>query len=102
MQRANDHQRIIAAHGVLLSDERLPFVNLDLRTMKTVEGRVLVHGEEESARGFGGSYLLLEGTDARVHYVQYTPEIEGARSRGQLKTNSFIRLRRLFVDGKPL
>ena len=69
MQRVNDHQRTIAAHGALLSDERLPFVRLDLRTMKSVEGRVLVHGEEESGANIGGSYLLLEGTDARVDYV---------------------------------
>ncbi len=102
MQRVNDHQRTIAAHGALLSDERLPFVRLDLRTMKSVEGRVLVHGEEESGPNIGSSYLLLEGTDARVHYVPYTPEIEDARGRGQLRANSFVRLRRLFVEGKPL
>ena len=83
-------------------DERLPFVNLDWRTLKTIEGRVLVHGEEENGSNRGGNYLLLEGTDARVHYVPYTSEIDDARSRGQLKPNSFARLRRLFVDGKPL
>ena len=102
MQRVNDHQRTIAAHGALLSDERLPFVRLDLRTMKSVEGRVLVHGEEESGANIGGSYLLLEGTDARVHYVPYTPEIEDARGWGQLGANPFVRLRRLFVEGKRL
>jgi len=101
MQRMNDHQRTIAAHGVLLSDARLPFVRLDLRTMKSVEGRVLAHGEEESGPNIGGSYLLLEGTDARVHYVPYTPEIEDARGRGQLRANSFVRLRQLFIEGKP-
>ncbi len=102
MQRANDHQRTIAAHGVLLSDPRLPFVKLDLRRTQTVEGRVLVHGEEEGGQGGSTSYFLVEGTDARVHYVPYTAEIESVRSRGQLTTNSFVRLRRLFVDGKPI
>lgn len=102
MQRVNDHQRTIAASGVFLSDARLPFVRLDLRTMKSVEGRVLVHGEEESGPNIGGNYLLLEGTDARVHYVSYTPEIEDARGRGELPANSFVRLRRLFIEGKPL
>jgi hypothetical protein len=26
---------------------------------------------------------MLEGTDARVLYIYYTPEMEAARSRGQ-------------------
>jgi hypothetical protein len=58
----------------------------------------LVHGEEESS---GRSYLMLEGTDARVHYVYYTLEMEAARNRGGLRTNSFIRLRKSFTDGRP-
>jgi type IV secretory pathway VirD2 relaxase len=99
MQRANDHQRILAAHGVLLSDERLPIVVLDWRQMDAVEGRILVHGQEEYS---GRNYLLLEGTDAKVHFVQYSPEMEQARHEGGLRTNSFVRLQRLFVDGQPL
>jgi len=98
MQRANDRQKMLTAHGVLLSDVRLPVVMLDLKKVNSVEGRVLVHGEEENGRDAGSRYLLLEGTDARVHYVPYTPEIENARNRGSLRKNSFIRLRKLFVD----
>ena len=45
---------------------------------------------------------MLEGTDARIHHIYYTPEMEEARNRGRLKTNSFIRLRKLFVDGEPV
>jgi hypothetical protein len=44
---------------------------------------------------------MLEGTDARVHYVYQTPEMEAARNRGGLRTNSFVRLRKLFTDGRP-
>jgi hypothetical protein len=55
---------------------------LDVRSLTTLEGRILVHGEEEFS---GCSYLMLEGTDARVHYVYYTPEIEAARNRGAYK-----------------
>ena len=50
----------------------------------SVEGRVLVHGQDDQN---GRSYLMLEGTDARVHFINYTPEIEEARSRGELRTN---------------
>jgi hypothetical protein len=37
-----------------------------------------------------------------VYYVPYRPEIEDARNQGALRTNSFVRLRKLFVDGRPL
>jgi hypothetical protein len=44
---------------------------------------------------------MLEGTDARVHYVYYTPEIEAARNRGELRTNSFVQLRKSTAEGRP-
>ena len=102
MQRSADRQKMLAAHGVLMSDERLPLVMLDLRALTTLEGRVLVHGEEDTGRQAGRSYLMLEGTDGRVHYVYYTPEMEAARGRGGLRTNSFVRLRKQFSDGRPV
>jgi type IV secretory pathway VirD2 relaxase len=97
MQRSADRQKTLAAHGALMSDERLPVVVTDLRDLTTLEGRILVHGEEESS---GRTYLMLEGTDARVHYLYYTPEMEVARHRGSLRTNSFIRLRKLNTQGR--
>ena len=73
MQRVADRQKMLATHGVLMSDERLPIEILDRRKLTSVEGRVLVHGEDENS---GRSYLMLEGTNAKVHFVYYTPEIE--------------------------
>jgi type IV secretory pathway VirD2 relaxase len=98
MQRSADRQKTLAAHGALMSHERLQVVVTDLRDLTTLEGRILVHGEEESS---GRTYLMLEGTDARVHYLYYTPEMEAARHRGSLRTNSFIRLRKLDTQGRP-
>jgi hypothetical protein len=46
--------------------------------------------------------MLLEGTDARVQLLYYTPEMEDARSEGELRVNNFVRLRRQFVNGQPL
>jgi type IV secretory pathway VirD2 relaxase len=92
MQRTADRQRTLAAHGALMSDERLPIEVLDVKQVNSVEGRVLVHGQDEQT---GRNYLMLEGTDAKVHYIQYTAEMEEARSRGELRINSFVRLRRL-------
>ena len=99
MQRVADRQKMLAKHGALLSDERLPVEVLDFRKLKTVEGRVLVHGEDEQN---GRAYMLLEGVDAKVHLIHHTNEISDARSRGQLRPNAFVRLRRLFENGRPL
>jgi type IV secretory pathway VirD2 relaxase len=99
MQRTTDRQRTLAAHGISMSDDRLPIDVLDVRTFTAVEGRILVHGQDEQA---GRSYLMLDGTDAKVHFIQYTSEMELLRADGELRTNSFLRLRRLAVDGEPV
>ena len=62
---------------------------------------MLAHGEEELGKGAGRHYLLLEGTDAQVHLIYYTPEMEEARSRGKLRANSFVRLLKQFENGLP-
>ncbi|MDQ2843220.1 MAG: hypothetical protein M3Y72_19715 [Acidobacteriota bacterium] len=99
MQLAADRQKVLASKGVLLSDERLRLNVLDFRRTPEVQGRVLVHGEEEQTNGAGRHYLLLEGTDAQVHLIFYTPSMEDARSRGKLKPNSFVRLQERFPAG---
>jgi type IV secretory pathway VirD2 relaxase len=92
MQQTADRQRTLAAHGALMSDERLPVEVLDPASMTAVEGRVLVHGQDENS---GRNYLMLEATNAKVYFVHYTREMEEARSRGELRTNSFVRLNKL-------
>jgi len=93
---------MLAAHGAVLSDERLQTAVLDWRKMRIVEGRVLVHGEDELGSGTGRHYFLLEGIDARVHMVYYTADLEHARAQGKLAPNSFVRLRKRFESGRPL
>jgi type IV secretory pathway VirD2 relaxase len=102
MQRAGDRQKMLAAHGAVLSDDRLQIVVLDWRKMRMLEGRVLVHGEDELGSGAGRHYFLLEGTDARVHMIYYTADLENARAQGTLRPNSFVRLRKRFENGRPL
>ena len=102
MQRANDRQKMLSGKGSVLSDERLQIVVTNARRVRELQGRVLIHGEEEQGSGASRHYMLLEGTDARVHLLYYTPEMEEARSRGKLRVNNFVRLRRQFVDGQPL
>ena len=76
MQRTTDRQKMLASHGALSSDERLPLVVLDMRQLKALEGRVLAHGEEEVGKRAGRHYLLLEGTDAKVHLIYYNHPIK--------------------------
>lgn len=92
MQRSADRQKALAAHGALLSDDRLPMTTLDVRDLTSIDGRILVHGEEEAS---GRSYLMLESTDGQVYHIYLTPEMEELRSQRGLQTNSFIRLRKL-------
>jgi hypothetical protein len=89
---------MLAAHGALLSDPRLPFEITNIRNLKALDGRVLLHAEDEAS---GRRYLLLEGTDAKVHLIYHTQEIEEARLAGKLAVNSFVRLEKHFADGIP-
>ena len=97
MQRARDRQKTLFAKGALVSDQRLPIEVLDWQQMKTIEGRVLMHGEDEQS---GKRFTMLEATSAKVLCIEYTPEMEIIRSRGGLKTNSFLRLRSLSENGR--
>jgi type IV secretory pathway VirD2 relaxase len=99
MQRSADRQKTLAVHGVLLSDDQLPMTTLDARDLTSIDGRILVHGEEEAS---GRSYLMLEGTDGHVYHIYRTPEMEELRSQRGLQTNSFIRLRKLDTVRGPL
>jgi hypothetical protein len=48
-QCSADRQKTLAAHGALLSDDRLPMTTLDVRDLTSIEARILVHGEEETS-----------------------------------------------------
>jgi hypothetical protein len=67
MQRIADRQKTLAAYGVPISDDRLPIEVLDMRKFTTVEGRILVHGQDGHS---GRNYLMLEGTDAKIHFIR--------------------------------
>lgn len=90
MQRMTDRQRMLAAHAALLSDPRLPVQLTHARALARLDGRVIAHSLDDTS---GRTFLILEGTDAKVHLIPYTDEIERARSSGILSVNHFIQLR---------
>jgi type IV secretory pathway VirD2 relaxase len=98
LQQSGDRQKTLAAHGALLSDKRLPLQVTTLRQLQSVAGRVLLHTEDEQT---GKRYMLVEGTDAKVHLIYHTSGIEQARSEGKLAVGSFIRIEKRFGNKKP-
>src|SRR5882762_401107 len=98
LQQSGDRQKMLAAHGALVSDKRLPLQVTTLRQLQSVAGRVLLHTEDEQT---GKRYMLVEGTDAKVHLIYHTRAIEEARNEGKLAVGSFIRIERQFANKKP-
>ena len=48
----------------------------------------------------GRTYVLIEGTDAKVHFIYQEDGIDDARHKGRMRVNSFVRLRRSFSNGR--
>jgi hypothetical protein len=98
MQKAQDRQKTLARHGVLPSDPRLQVQLTSLNEIRHLEGRVLVHGEDEATQR---PYMLLEGIDAKIHLIYHTQEINAAREAGKLKPDHFAVLQKKFVNTRP-
>ena len=45
--------------------------------------------------------MLLEDTDAKVHFIPHSLSIEQARARGDLRPGSFARVKKRYSKGKP-
>ncbi|HXO97992.1 MAG TPA: DUF3363 domain-containing protein, partial [Chthoniobacterales bacterium] len=98
LQQSNDRQKMLAAHGALVSDKRLPLQVTTVRQLQVVAGRVLLHTEDEQT---GKRYMLVEGTDGKVHLIYHTDAIEEARKQGKLAVDNFIRIEKRFAKKKP-
>jgi type IV secretory pathway VirD2 relaxase len=98
LQQSGDRQKMLVAHGAVVSDKRLPLQVTTLRQLQSVAGRVLLHAEDEQT---GKRYMLVEGTDAKVHLIYHTAAIEEARNQGKLAVDNFVRIEKRFVKHKP-
>ena len=92
MQQAGDRQKMLHQYGILLSDPRLPTQVTRARDIENLEGRVLAHVYDDTP---GAPQMILEGTDARVHFIRHTPAMEQMRQEGGLKPNSFVSMERV-------
>ena len=99
LQQSADRQKMLAAHGALVSDKRLPLQVTTLHQLQSVAGRVLLHTEDEQT---GKRYMLVEGTDGKVHLIYHTEAIEEARKQGKLGIDNFIHIEKRFAKKKPV
>lgn len=97
-QKVQDRLHTIQHYGIMSSDPRLPFVYADWREVRSIEGRVLVHGQDD-ARPV--PYVLIESTEGKIVYLEHRNEIQAARAQGMLEPGAYIAMRVAFVDHKP-
>lgn len=96
IQIGNDRLKSLAEQRETLSDPRLPLVATPTGSIKRLAGRVIGTGLDENR---GVPYLLLEGTDAKVHYLYHDKAIDEARRTGAMRTGSFVEIERRFASG---
>jgi hypothetical protein len=87
MQQAGDRQKMLNQCRILLSDPRLPTKVTRFKDITHLEGRVIAHIHDDAT---GAPNMILEGTDARVHFIRHNTAMEEMRRAGSLKPNSFI------------
>ena len=97
VQQAYDRQRVMQQFGVMASDPRTPFQVTQWKNIDNLEGRVLVHGQEDQKNR---AYMLFEDVNGKVHYLEHRNEIEDARRQGLLQPGSYVSMRVAFVDHK--
>jgi hypothetical protein len=100
-QKTLDRQKMMTAHGVLSSDKALPFRKLKIADIQDVEGRILVHGQEEQGNGIR-NYMLLESVTGEILQVPHTSEMGRMRGRGLLEPGEYVRLQKISPEGSPL
>src|SRR5439155_673314 len=89
-QLAGDIMKSRARHQAHLSDPRLPLVVTRIEAGTRLAGRVVGTGLADELRD--RRYLLLEGTDRRLHYILQTPDVERARGQARFHVGDHITL----------
>lgn len=87
-QSAMDRLKLLHRNRELLSDERLPIQQTDMRSVGRIAGRLMGTGIEEASER---PFMLIEALEGVVHYLYQSPAFMKARSNG-IKTGDFIEL----------
>jgi phage/plasmid primase-like uncharacterized protein/type IV secretory pathway VirD2 relaxase len=97
-QQTSDRQRMIQRFGVMASDPAIPFQRSRWRDFTSIEGRVLLHGEEDNRKS---AFVLIEDVNGVIRQLDHRPEVEAARQKGMLQPGAYVSLRAAFVERKP-
>jgi type IV secretory pathway VirD2 relaxase len=89
MKKTADRQQMLARCSALVSDERLPMELTPVSRITWLEGRVVGHLLDDTS---GRAHMVLEGIDAKVHFIPHDPAIESARQKRLLRPNTFVEL----------
>jgi len=101
-QLAVDIIKSRARHRDQILDQRAPLAVTKLAPGRELTGRVVGTGLENEARD--RRYLMLEGTDGKLHYLRQTPAIIRARGEGKSEIGEVVTLeaREFEKDGRKV
>ena len=88
---------MVAQGRALMTDPRCPPVVTKIQPGQVLVGRVLGTGSDEQ---YDRSYLLIEGTDSRVHIVYQNAAIEKQRAEQKLQPRSLVSVAGNAFQGK--
>jgi len=95
---AHDRQRMIDQFGVMASDPATPIRITAWRDIDKLEGRILVHGQEDNR---DPAYFLIEDVNGVIRFMEHRHEIEQARAAGRMQPGSYVAMRVKFVRRQP-
>jgi type IV secretory pathway VirD2 relaxase len=99
-QVASDLMKTKALHRARITDPGLPLVQDKLRDVgEHVAGRVVGTGLDDNTNR---PYMLIEGVDGRVHYVDQTQKMQSLRGTGDLGAGDFVSLDVVTVEGRTV
>lgn len=89
-QIAEDRLKTKFLHRETISDPRAQMVTTDLRTLgQRVAGKLVGTGQNEKN---GRAYMMIEGFDGLIHFVNQTPKVEKMRGSGDLRVGDYLSL----------
>lgn len=96
---AHDRQRTLDRFGVPASDPATPIHATAWRDIDKLEGRILVHGQEDNR---DRAYVLIEDVNGVIRFMEHRREIEQLRAVGRLQPGSYVAMRMRWIHKQPL
>lgn len=90
MQVSQDRLKTKFQHREMISDPSAQLVATELKTLgQRVAGKLVGTGLNEQT---GRSYMMVEGFDGKVHYLNQSPKVQRMRGEGDLKAGDYVAL----------